>query len=79
VYFLCKWKESYEEWPWRSYPPYLFGGSILISGKAASPLLETAELTPYLKMEDVYLTGLNTRKADICIRHTEYNVLSILN
>lgn len=50
VCVLGKWKVSYEEWPWTSYPPYLFGGSILISGKAVSPLLETAELTPYFKM-----------------------------
>ena len=66
-----KWKVSYEEWPWTSYPPYVFGASILISGKAVSPLLEAAQETPYFEMEDIYLTGLVARKAGVRLRPTE--------
>jgi len=43
----------------------------LISGKAVSPLLDAAKETPYFEMEDIYLTGLVTRKAGVSLRPTE--------
>lgn len=69
--YAGKWKVSYEEWPWTSYPQYLFGASILISGKALSLLLDAAQVTPYFGMEDIYLTGLVARKAGIRLRPTD--------
>lgn len=66
-----KWKISFDEWPWESYPPYFSGGSVLIPGRTIGPLLAAAEVTPYLWIDDIYLSGLLAEKANISLRSSE--------
>lgn len=62
-----EWYVSFEVWPWYNYPPYLYGGSYLISRAAIEPLLAAAQVTPYFIFEDVYLIGLCARKANVLV------------
>lgn len=64
---VAKWYVSTEVWPWQNYPPYLYGGSYLISRAAIGPLLAAAQVTPYFMFEDVYLIGLCARKAGVLV------------
>jgi len=59
---------SWELWPWKTYPHYLYGPSVLIpGGEGVRRLLEAAKTVPYYHIDDVYLNGLLTEKANISI------------
>ena len=60
-----KYCVSTEEWPWPKYPAYLFGGAYLMGRDTVRPLLAAAQTTPFFALEDVYLTGLCTVKANL--------------
>lgn len=59
---------SYEAWPWLTYPNFLVGSCIVLSGSAIAPLLAGFQVTPYIPFDDVYLTGLVTRRVNSSIR-----------
>lgn len=78
-FFTCAatWYVSYETWPWSSFPIFLSGGCVLISGKAISPLLAAAQTTPYLlTVDNVYLGGLLARKAGVPLRMSDEGIFS---
>jgi hypothetical protein len=61
-----KWKVSWELWPWKTYPSYLLGPSVLIpGGEGVRRLLNAAKTTPYFRIDDVYLNGLLPEKAEM--------------
>lgn len=62
-----KWKISYEDFPWQSYPYYCEGAAIMIDGGAVRRLLASAQTIPYLKFDDIYYTGLVAPKAGISL------------
>ena len=63
---------SWELWPWKTYPPYLYGPSVLIpGGEGVRRLLEAAKTVPYYPIDDVYLNGLLAEKANISIEPIE--------
>lgn len=64
-----KWAITYEEWPWKEYPPYMLGAIVLISADAILPLLAACQTTPMIHLEDVYLYGICANKAGIRIRY----------
>ena len=41
-----------------AYPNFVSGTGYVISGDLVEPLLNTAIITPYFHMEDVFLTGI---------------------
>lgn len=67
MYIAGKYGVSFDDWPWRRYPAYFSGGSSIISGKAVAPLLAAAQVTPFFKFEDVYLSGLVAKKANVTL------------
>ena len=75
LYFIhsideSKWDVSWALWPWKTYPLYLFGASILIpGGEGVRRLLEAAKTTPYYRIDDVYLNGLLPEKAKMNLSH----------
>ncbi|KAK4010686.1 hypothetical protein OUZ56_019817 [Daphnia magna] len=62
-----KWKVTYQEWPWNTYPGYLGGPAYLLHGSAILPLLAACQTTPMLSLEDLYWTGICAEKADVNI------------
>ena len=65
----AKWELTYEQWPWKNLPPYLQGSGYLIAGKAISPLLAAAQVTPLSQPnEDVFITGILTEIANVTVR-----------
>ena len=56
---------SHERWPWPTYPTYLHGKCYLITGSEIASLLAAAITIPFLPFEDLYLTGMCTKKAKV--------------
>ena len=73
-----KWGVSHERWPWTTYPGYLSGGCILISGRAVGLLLAAAQVTPYFDIDDVYTSGIIASKAGITIwKNWWYDIIAL--
>lgn len=66
-----KWYMSEAEYPSKKYPPYLSGGSYLMSTDVATRLLRVCSKPPYISMEDVFLTGICARRAQISPTNSE--------
>ena len=66
-----KYYISEEVWPWSTYPGYLFGGAYLVGRDAIRLLLAAAQTTPYFIFEDVYITGICTKKTNVNIYVSE--------
>ncbi|XP_057368424.1 beta-1,3-galactosyltransferase 5-like [Daphnia carinata] len=62
-----KWKVTYQEWPWNTYPSYFGGPAYLLHGTAILPLLAACQTTPMISLEDLYWTGICAEKADVNI------------
>lgn len=60
-----KWIIDRRLWPWSTYPTYVSGGCYLIASSAIGQLLAAAQTTPYFPFEDLYVTGLCARKAEV--------------
>ena len=58
VYRHGKWKLSKEEFPFSIYPPYESGSAYVITGDLIHELFVTAEYVPYIRIDDVYVTGI---------------------
>lgn len=56
---------TYREYPWNTFPKYLQGAAVLLSGKTIRYLLAAAQTIPYHKIDDLYLTGFSAEKAGI--------------
>ncbi|CDW57854.1 Galactosyl T domain containing protein [Trichuris trichiura] len=53
-----KWYVSYEEFNETVFPRFCSGSSYCLTTQAVQPLLDSVELTPFLWLDDVYITGL---------------------
>ncbi|XP_057368442.1 UDP-GalNAc:beta-1,3-N-acetylgalactosaminyltransferase 1-like [Daphnia carinata] len=73
-----KWNISYEEWPWKQYPPYYLGPAVIIPGSTIRPLLAAFQTTPMMPFDDVYYGGICTEKAGIKIQQSSnsFNVFA---
>lgn len=64
-----KWYTPYYLFPGDFYPAYLSGTAYLMSLAAAQKLYNTSLTTPYLHLEDVYLTGICASKVELKRTH----------
>ncbi|XP_037788179.1 beta-1,3-galactosyltransferase 5-like isoform X2 [Penaeus monodon] len=60
-----KWNVTKEEYKLTYYPPFVLGPAYIVSGNAVDRLLQYAAHTPFLWLEDVYITGLVASAAGI--------------
>ena len=56
---------SFQEYRPRFYPPYCMGSGYLMSRDAIVDMLEAIHRVPFLKVEDVYFTGMVAKVANI--------------
>ncbi|XP_066962721.1 uncharacterized protein [Macrobrachium rosenbergii] len=60
-----------EEYPEKEYPPFVHGPAYVVGRAAARLLLKYAPYVPFLKLEDVYTTGLVAHAAQV--KHVQIN------
>ncbi|KAH0817334.1 hypothetical protein GEV33_005457 [Tenebrio molitor] len=60
-----KWYSPRYMYPGRVYPNYLSGTGYLMSADVADKLYKTALRTPIFHLEDVYVTGICAKKANV--------------
>ena len=53
-----KWGIPYDIYPMSEYPPYVTGGTYVISGNIGGKLLAVSTYIPYLTIEDAFITGV---------------------
>ncbi|XP_066962720.1 uncharacterized protein [Macrobrachium rosenbergii] len=66
-----KWGVTKEEYPEKEYPPFVHGPAYVVGRAAARLLLKYAPYVPFLKLEDVYTTGLVAHAAQV--KHVQIN------
>lgn len=54
-----------EEYPERFFPPFVHGPAYIVGREAAKELLNFVPYVPFVKLEDVYVTGLVAHAAKI--------------
>lgn len=67
-----KWYTPYSEFGERTYPNYVSGPAYVMTSQAAWLLYEASLRVPRLWLEDVYITGLCTRKAGVRVYDSKY-------
>ena len=67
-----KWYVPPSEYNDTIYPPLCFGPSYLISGNSFPKLRTTITKTPFITLEDVYLTGMVREKAGVKIHYLNH-------
>ncbi|XP_064085525.1 beta-1,3-galactosyltransferase 5-like isoform X4 [Macrobrachium nipponense] len=60
-----KWVVTKEEYPPDRYPPFVLGPAYIVGRNAIDKLLEYTPYTPFLWLEDVYMTGLVAKAAGV--------------
>lgn len=60
-----KWFVSTEEYPWDVYPDFCPGLAMYFPTSVVPKLLSCTSAVPFLKLDDVYLTGLLRHKAGV--------------
>ncbi|RZB41456.1 Galactosyl T domain containing protein [Asbolus verrucosus] len=66
-----KWYASRRLYPQAKYPNYVIGGGYLMSLEVAKKLYRVAQQTPIFHMEDVYVTGICAKQAQVEPRHSD--------
>ncbi|XP_068202967.1 beta-1,3-galactosyltransferase 9-like [Palaemon carinicauda] len=66
-----KWGVTKEEFPEKNYPPFVHGPAYVVGRAAARTMLKYAPYVPFLKLEDVYTTGLVAHAAQV--KHVQIN------
>ena len=64
-----KWFTSEEDYSGKVYPTYLSGTAYAMSGRAALKLYEASLKVPIFWMEDVYITGMCAKVANVRLFH----------
>ncbi|KAF2364993.1 Glycosyl transferase family 31 [Trinorchestia longiramus] len=59
---------SAKEWQQKTYPPYCHGVGYLVPTQAVSALLAAAQVTNYVRVEDVFVTGILASAARLRIQ-----------
>ena len=67
---LSDWALSYEEYPFRYFPPYPTAGSFLMHMATAERIHIAMKYTQYLHLDDVFL-GIISWKLKLKLRHTK--------
>lgn len=62
-----KYSQPVHSYPFKVYPPRLCGGAYLMSRKTAHTLLQTARFVPLIRGEDVYITGVLAKVANLSV------------
>ncbi|XP_044269757.1 beta-1,3-galactosyltransferase 1-like [Tribolium madens] len=62
-----KWYVPYEVYPDDKYPAYLCGATYLMSADVAVKLYHFAFETPIFYIEDIYITGMCSKKANVTL------------
>ncbi|KYB26485.1 Beta-1,3-galactosyltransferase brn-like Protein [Tribolium castaneum] len=65
-----KWFVPYELYPDEKYPPYLCGAAYIMSADVAVKLYRVALETPIFYIEDVYITGMCAKKANVTLENS---------
>ncbi|CDW61142.1 Galactosyl T domain containing protein [Trichuris trichiura] len=60
-----KWYVPYEEFNETVFPRFCSGSSYSLTMPAVQPLLDSVKLTPFLWLDDVYITGLLANTANV--------------
>ncbi|KAG7168350.1 beta-1,3-galactosyltransferase 9-like [Homarus americanus] len=66
-----KWAVSKVEYPEKSFPPFVHGPAYVVGSAAVQQLLKYAPYVPFVKLEDVYTTGLVAHAAGV--KHVQIN------
>ena len=56
---------TFDEWPWKEYPSWVWGPAYLLTHEAIVPLLAAIQTTPIFPFEDVYLSGICAEKGRV--------------
>lgn len=63
-----KWYVDTEEYPWNNYPDFCAGMAVYFRTSVVHKLLNATRHVPYLKLDDVYVTGLLRDKAGVKLK-----------
>ncbi|XP_060086202.1 beta-1,3-galactosyltransferase 5-like [Ylistrum balloti] len=66
-----KWKVSYEEYPFETYPPFCFGPGYLMTSSTARKLHQEMYRTRLFKLEDVYI-GMVAYRLGIIVQDVDH-------
>ncbi|KFD67201.1 hypothetical protein M514_07568 [Trichuris suis] len=61
----ARWYVSYEEFNRSVYPTYCSGSSYILFMQAVQPLIDSVERTPFLWIDDIYITGVLANAANV--------------
>ncbi|KAH8384276.1 hypothetical protein KR200_008012 [Drosophila serrata] len=62
-----KWHVSLDEYPDSHYPDFCPGFTVIYSPDVARKLYEEVQKSPYFRLDDVYITGIMSKRANITI------------
>ncbi|KAH8282402.1 hypothetical protein KR054_007390 [Drosophila jambulina] len=65
--FKSKWRVSFSEYPDSHYPDFCPGFTVIYSPDVAKRLYEEVQPSPYFRLDDVYITGIMSKRANISI------------
>uniref|UniRef100_A0A5S6QLH5 Hexosyltransferase n=1 Tax=Trichuris muris TaxID=70415 RepID=A0A5S6QLH5_TRIMR len=60
-----RWYVSYEEYNETVYPRYCSGSSYCLTMRAVQPLLDSVKSSPFLWVDDAYITGVLANVANV--------------
>lgn len=69
-----KWFVTQDEYPWPHYPDFCAGMVVYFRARLIPRLLNATRLVPYLKLDDVYLTGLLRNKSNVQLRDMSHEI-----
>ncbi|KAL7643541.1 UNVERIFIED_CONTAM: hypothetical protein RMT77_005523 [Armadillidium vulgare] len=67
-----RWGVSKKEYPDPFFPPFTLGPAYIISRNAVDKLLNVSNETPFLSLEDVFITGILARRAKVKLKDIEW-------
>ncbi|KAH8351467.1 hypothetical protein KR059_003086 [Drosophila kikkawai] len=65
--YKSKWRVSFKEYPDSHYPDFCPGFTVIYSPDVAKRLYEEVQQSPYFRLDDVYITGIMSKRANITI------------
>ncbi|KAL7643543.1 UNVERIFIED_CONTAM: hypothetical protein RMT77_005525 [Armadillidium vulgare] len=67
-----KWGVSQKEYPGTFYPVYTWGPAYIISRNSVDKLLIASNETPFLSLEDIFITGILAKKAKVQLKNIDW-------
>ncbi|KAH8255709.1 hypothetical protein KR038_009060 [Drosophila bunnanda] len=62
-----KWRVTYDEYPDTHYPDFCPGFTVIYSPDVSKRLYDEVQQAPYFRLDDVYITGIMSKRANISI------------